>query len=197
MPNFLMEQLNLAEFPPPSTHVKGIPIITFKGLLWGISTRIMLYHFAKIGTFNNKAISTLCIESFFSSLSKADFTMTGCPKATQIHRTIPIMMMYNTMKHNPDKKFAMDVHQGVPYPGYELEPRSSSFSSSTSDNVQFKAHKFDLNSQCGKKHFKCNPSLGDIHSNERGKLTVLADHYKINSKLTVAQKLNIPQNFTN
>ena len=64
MHNFLMEQVNLAEFPP-STHVKGIPIITFEGLLQGTSTRMMLYHFAKLGTFNNRAISTLGIESFF------------------------------------------------------------------------------------------------------------------------------------
>ena len=70
------------------THIKGIPIITYEGLLQGISTRIALYNVSQTGTYNNRAISALGIESFLSSLSKADLTMTGCPKATHIHRII-------------------------------------------------------------------------------------------------------------
>ena len=72
--------INFEEFPPYGSHVKGIPVITYEGLLQCISTRINLYQLSKSGTYNNHAISTLGIESFFSSLSKADFTMTGCLK---------------------------------------------------------------------------------------------------------------------
>ena len=92
MNNFLTKNINFKEYSPPTMHQKGIPIITFEGILQGISTRILLYGLALGVTFNNHAISTLAIENFFSTLSKADFTMTSCPKAVQIHQIIPIMM---------------------------------------------------------------------------------------------------------
>ena len=103
--NFLTKDITFTEYPPPTKHHKGIPIITFEGILQGISTRLILYDLALAGTFNNCAISTLGIENFFSTLLKADFTMTGCPKAVQIHQIIPIMMEYNTQKHNTNKFF--------------------------------------------------------------------------------------------
>ena len=105
MHNFLTKDITFTEYPPATKHHKGIPIITFEGILQGISTRLILYDLALAGTFNNRAISTLGIENFFSTLLKADFTMTGCPKAVQIHQIIPIMMEYNTQKHNPNKIF--------------------------------------------------------------------------------------------
>ena len=92
---FLVSGINFDDFPPPGPHVKGIPVITYEGLLQCISMQINLYQLSQNGTYNNHAISTLGIESFFSSLSQADLTMTGCPKATQIHKIIPVMMEYN------------------------------------------------------------------------------------------------------
>ena len=144
MHKFPTKNVNFDEYPPPSTHVKGIPIVTYEGILQGISTRILLYKLAWNLTFNNRAISTLAIESFFASLSKADFTMMGCPKATQIHRILPIMMQYNSYKHDLDKKFDMDSRQGSPYPHYELESRWTVPQPAQSDEIQFKKHRFDM-----------------------------------------------------
>ena len=93
--NFLVSEINFEDFPTAGTDVKGIPIITYESLLQYISTWINLYQLSMRGTYNNHAGSTLEIESFFSSLLKADFTKTGCPKATQIHKIIPIMIEYN------------------------------------------------------------------------------------------------------
>ena len=42
MHNFLTENINFTEYPPPTTHHKGIQIITFEGILQGISTGILL-----------------------------------------------------------------------------------------------------------------------------------------------------------
>ena len=92
---FLVAGINFEDFPPHTTHIKGIPCVTFEGILQNISTHLNLYKLAEKETFNNQAVSTLGIESFFSSLSKADFTMTGCPKATQLHKIFPAMMDYN------------------------------------------------------------------------------------------------------
>ena len=65
MHDFLTKNINFTEYPPPTTHHKGIPLVTFEGILQGISTRILVYGLALGGTFNNQAISTLGIESFF------------------------------------------------------------------------------------------------------------------------------------
>ena len=43
MHNFLLKDVDFNSFPMPSTHVKGIPYITFEGILQGISTRLSLY----------------------------------------------------------------------------------------------------------------------------------------------------------
>ena len=102
-----------------------------------------MYQLSQTGTYNNHAISTLGIESFFSSLSKVDFTMTGCPKATQIHKIMPVMMEYNWHKHNPDKIFKMDGRQGAPYHYYNMDKINSSSSDEESDSQQFKSHNFD------------------------------------------------------
>ena len=123
------------------THIKGIPIISYEGLLQGISTRIALYNLSKTKTYNNRSISTLGIESFFSTLSKADFTMTGCPKATQIHKILPIMMDYQTRKHNPDKIFKRDPHRSAPYPYHNMQ--KVTFQSSLSSQQLFMPHNFD------------------------------------------------------
>ena len=126
-------------FPAPSMHVKGIPIVTYEGILHGISTRILLYKLAQNLTFNNKAILTLAIESFFASVSKADFTMTGCPKATQIQRILPNIMQFNSYKYDPEKKFCIDSRQGAPYLHYDLENRVTIPQHAQCDDIQFKA----------------------------------------------------------
>ena len=164
MHKFLTKDVNFDEYPPLSTHIKGIPIVTYEGIIQGISTRILLYKLTRNLTFNNRAISTLAIESFFASLSKADFTMMGCPKATQIHRILPIMMQYNSYKHDPDKKFHMDSRQAAPYPHYDLERKMSIPEPSQCDDIQFKSHRFDMYCQTMKKRFKVNPTVGGIQN---------------------------------
>ena len=166
----------------------------YEGILQGISTRILLYKLACNITFNNRAISTLAIESFFAVLSKAGFTMMGCPQATQIYRNLPIMMQYNSYKHDPEKKFCMDSRQGTPYPHYDLEARVTIPQPAQSDDIQFKSHSFDMFCKTTKTCFKVNLTVRGVHSTEHGKLMVRADNYKINlSKLSVAQKLNLPE----
>ena len=197
MHNFLTKDINFTDYPPPTMHYKGIPIITFEGILQGISTRLSLYDFALASTFNNRAISTLGIEIFFSSLSKADFTMTGCPKAVQIHQIIPIMMEYNTQKHNPNKILKMDCRRGTPYPSYHLDVNNTQNNLPTQQrhmHEQFKPHNFDKYVTSGKKRNKFNPTIGGPNATQRGKLTIRADNYKFNmSKLSGLQLLGMPE----
>ena len=70
MHNFLLTNVDFCDFPPPGTHIKGIPIVTYEGILQGITTRILLYNLSHKKTFNNRLISTLGIESFFHLCQK-------------------------------------------------------------------------------------------------------------------------------
>ena len=44
---FLVQGINFEDFPPPGSHIKGIPCITYEGLLQCISTRINLYRLSE------------------------------------------------------------------------------------------------------------------------------------------------------
>ena len=65
MYELLISKLKLADYPPPTTHVNGIPIRTFEAILHNISTRFSLFILASENSYNTRAISTLAVESFF------------------------------------------------------------------------------------------------------------------------------------
>ena len=191
MYNFLAKDVNFSDYPCLTTHIKGIPIITYEGILQEISTRILLYSLSASGTYNNRAISTLGIKNFFSSLSKADFTMTGCPKSMQIHKIIPVMMQYNTHKHDPDKIFKMDQRRGTPYPSSNLEQKHALEENALSRS-QFKPHNFDVIQKEKHKRFKCSATIGGINDLDRGQQTLRSNYYTYDtSKLTNFEKLSL------
>ena len=65
---YLIGKCNISDYPPPTTHVEGIPIKTFEALLHAISTRFSLYVLSSKNSYNSRAISTLAVESFFFRL---------------------------------------------------------------------------------------------------------------------------------
>ena len=66
---YFLQHLSLTDYPPPTTHVGGIPIKTYEALLHSISTRFSLFQLSSNSCYNSRAISTLAVESFFSDLS--------------------------------------------------------------------------------------------------------------------------------
>ena len=48
MYSFLVSKCQFAEYPPPTTHVEGIPIKTYEALLHSISTRFSLYGLSRL-----------------------------------------------------------------------------------------------------------------------------------------------------
>ena len=97
MYELLISKVKLADYPPPTTHVNGIPIRTFEAILHNISTRFSLFILASENSYNTRAISTLAVESFFSDLNKYEFSGLGAP--------ISHVVQINTTKHNPHRGF--------------------------------------------------------------------------------------------
>ena len=62
---WLLQDVNFREFPPPGAYVKGMPVIMYEGLLTSIERKTQLYEFVKSGTYNQRAVATLDVENFF------------------------------------------------------------------------------------------------------------------------------------
>ena len=87
-------------FPGYTQYVKGIPIITYAGMLQNISVHMALYQQAKCCTYNHCSISSLVCESFFSTVSSRDPGKTGCPKAVDVPKIMSDMIILEQYKQD-------------------------------------------------------------------------------------------------
>ena len=142
----LITKIQIAKYPPVHMHVAGIPIKTFEALLHCISTRFSLFMLAEQSSYNTRAVSTLAIESFFSNLTKYEFSGLGAPKSVDIPKLISHVVHINTTKHNPACGFEFTTSTREKYPTYFMETDNSQLSS-----YIFKNHPFDASTNHGKK----------------------------------------------
>ena len=139
MYEYLLSTVNLSSYPPPTKHIAGLPIKTFEALLHTISTRFSLFVLAKKKCYNTRAISTLAVESFFSDLTRYEFSGLGAPKAVDIPKLISHIVYVNTIKHDPQRGFEFTVSTRVNYPTYFMEIDASNV-----DAITFSNHPFDI-----------------------------------------------------
>ena len=176
--SLLLDKIELGKYSTCMTHVKGILIVTFEALLQTISTQIFLYSLADNEAYNQRAISSLAVESFSSDLSRAEFTPTGCPKACKIEKLISVVMEINTHKHNPHKIFSMDSQRCAPYAVHKLETEN--------DNSYqgFRCHPFDSKVISHKCRIKFRPTVLKPNESQRGTHNVRSGIYTVDeSKL--------------
>ena len=138
--DYLMQELQLDEYPPIKNYVGGIPIKTFEALLHCISTRFSLFNLSSKNSYNSRAISTLAVESFFSDLARFEFSGLGAPKAVDIPKLISHVAHINTTKHDPNRGFEFTTSTRDNYPTYLMET-----SECLTDSYNFKNHPFDMN----------------------------------------------------
>ena len=137
MYQYLLSLYTFSEYPPQSTHISGIPVRTYEALLHTISTRFLLYSMCTTKSFNNRAVSTLAIESFFSDLNRYEFSGLGAPKSVDIPKLISHVVHINTTKHDPRRGFEFTTSTRDNYPCYLMEIEQST------DNMQVLDHPFD------------------------------------------------------
>ena len=68
MRNFLLGHYNPMQFPPPGSHIKGLPIAQFEGILCNVDRRLQLYETTKEHSYNHRSISSLDSESIFGGI---------------------------------------------------------------------------------------------------------------------------------
>ena len=195
---YMMDFYDPFDYPPPSTHIYRLPIQSFEMILQSISARIFMYLFAKNNKFNNRALSTLGIESCYSDLSIIEITGSGCPKAYQIPKLISILQEYNTAKHDPTKLFTIDKRRGVPYPVRLMEQLSSQDDSENEGSTSlFHTHSFDRIPRIHKKRKKFNPVISGPQEPSRGEGSIrTVGKYKLNeTKIDSMTRLGLPKDY--
>ena len=75
---WLYSNIEIGKFPPPGSHVNGIPIVMFEGLMTNIERRIQLFPFVRKGTYNVRALGSLESENFFGAFQDLDLIAGLC-----------------------------------------------------------------------------------------------------------------------
>ena len=119
--DFLINLVDWEEMPPPFSYIKGMPVPTYESIMQGISTRLQIFALSNM-PINQRAISTVGIESFFSELTSMEFSGLGCPKAVDIPRLMSHVTELNLIRHNPNHRFVFNTTNRGTYPYDTLEP---------------------------------------------------------------------------
>ena len=119
--DFLAELIEWEEMPPPINYVKGMPVPTYEALMQGITTRLQLFSLTN-KPINQRAVSTVGIESFFSDLTHMEFSGLGCPKAVDIPHLITHVTKLNSIKHDLQCGFSFNTTNRGAYPYDTLLP---------------------------------------------------------------------------
>ena len=139
MYEYMAGKCNFSDYPPPMTHVQGSSIKTYEALLHTISTRLSLFGLSATNTYNTRSISTLAVESFFSDLTRFEFSGLGAPKAVDIPKLISHVVHINSLKHNAERGFEFTMSTRDNYPTILMDVDDSNYSDSI-----FKPHNFDV-----------------------------------------------------
>ena len=113
--DFLAELIEWEEMPPPINYIKGIPVPTYEALMQGITTLLQLFSLTN-KPINQRAVSMVGIESFFSDLTLMEFSGLGCPKAVDIPHLITHVTELNSIKHDLQRGFSFNTTNRGAYP---------------------------------------------------------------------------------
>ena len=103
MRNMLLNSVNLAEFPPPGSHVAGFPVVMFEGILTNIDRRIQLYALTPRNCYNVRAPNTLDIENLFSEFQELDPKSSGALMPDDIPTALETASYIMQQRLNPDR----------------------------------------------------------------------------------------------
>ena len=101
--DWLLDGYNFHIFPSPTMYVKGIPRVTFEGLVCSIDAHLLLYAMVKEGTYNWRSVSTLVAENFMGELAENAETNNGVPNGIMLKRDMAKISQLHAMRMKPDR----------------------------------------------------------------------------------------------
>ena len=99
--NWLLEGYHFDQFPPTTQYVKGIPRVTFEGLVCSIEAHILLYDLTVGGTYNWRSVSTLVAENFMGELAERSQNNHGVPSGVSLPGDMTKISELRAMRYNP------------------------------------------------------------------------------------------------
>ena len=158
-----------------------MPVPTYESIVQGISTRLQIFTLSNM-PINQRAISTVGIESFFSELTSMEFSGLGFPKAVDIPRLISHITELNSIRHDPNCGFVFNTTNRGTYPYETLEPP-----------LDRNQTQFDL----PQIHKKCKAQtlLALLKAIMHGQLTIREFHCKDESKVPLHRRSGVPDDF--
>ena len=109
------------DWPPPYSYIQGMLVPTYEAIMQGILTRLQIFALSNM-PMNQRSISTVGIESFFSEITAMEFSGLGCPKAVDIPRLISHVTELNAIRHDVDRGFVFNTSNCGAYLYDSLEP---------------------------------------------------------------------------
>ena len=183
MYEYMVGKCNFSDYPPPISHVEVNPIKTYEALLHTIGTWFSLFGLSSSNAYNTRSISALVVESFFSDLTRFEFSGLGAPKAMDIPKLICHIVHINSLKHNPDRGFEFTTSTCDNYPTILMNVDYSNYSDSI-----FKLHTFDVKIDKKTKNKRWFTLAKQKEVTKGGK--VVRQYFKIDeTKLSLEQRL--------
>ena len=179
--DFLAELVTWDDWPPPYNYIQGMPVPTYEAIMQGISTRLQIFALSNM-PINQRSISTVAIESFFSEITAMEFSGLGCPKAVDIPRLISHVTELNSIRHDTGRGFVFNTSNRGAYPYDSLEPP-----------IDRNQTRFDLPRV--RKKRKAQSLLALPKAITRGQLTIREFHRKDESKVPLHRRSGVPETF--
>ncbi|CAC5367164.1 unnamed protein product [Mytilus coruscus] len=147
MRNFLLKDLDFSKFPPYTRYFKGIPCVTFEGMMIDIDIKIQLHTMAN--GYNIRSVGSLAAETTVGVLQAMYPTSQVSIKARDVPELISSLVEVMTCKSNPDRGFWMKTSRssGI-YPEHEADMTTRKLSdkqqTTTNGIIIPRDHEFDL-----------------------------------------------------
>jgi len=103
----LLEKVHFADFPPPGSHVLGMPIVMFEGILTNIDRRYQLHALVHGNAYNVRAPNTLAVENLFGCFQDLDPKSTGVLLADDIPHAIETASYLIQSRLDPNRYYAL------------------------------------------------------------------------------------------
>ncbi|CAG2230153.1 unnamed protein product [Mytilus edulis] len=176
--SYLLPFLRTGHFPPQGAYIAGLPIAQFEGILSNVDRRIQLYSMTTLQTYNQRAITSLDSETFFSGFQDYDPKGTGVLRADDIPTALGAAVYLYKQRLDPNRKFYMRTSERVRV--YQVQPLDDEMNfqqtgdkDATEDatlprTIFLRSHQFDTEKRKTKVPKRKSGKISDIGQTARG-----------------------------
>ena len=195
MRRWLLNGVQFNKFPPPGSHILGIPQIMFEGLMTNIDRRIQLFSYVKKGNYNVRALGSLEAENLFGAFQDRS----GVIRPDDIPAALNTACEILTARMDSTKPFHIHTSRAKVYPLHTLMESDISIDGSVFltpnvvDTVKPKDHEFDMSERTDRKQRKRKSGkISTYNAPAKGCRTVRQHHHCDEEKIFADIRANKP-----